>query len=98
MDKDKKVERWMELCELAAKEPDPNRLLKDRGNCPPSGRKTKTPEHSARSTVAEPSPWLSGGSAHDLRRWSQESGTLALGANHALVRDLIELVERELSR
>jgi hypothetical protein len=22
------VERWMELCELAAKEPDPNRLMK----------------------------------------------------------------------
>ena len=25
---EKNVEKWMELCELAAKEPDPNRLLK----------------------------------------------------------------------
>ncbi len=24
---EKNVERWMELCELAAKEPDPNRLI-----------------------------------------------------------------------
>jgi hypothetical protein len=27
MDKDKKVERWMELCELAAREPDPQKLI-----------------------------------------------------------------------
>jgi hypothetical protein len=25
---EKNVEKWMELCELAAKEPDPNRLMK----------------------------------------------------------------------
>jgi hypothetical protein len=25
---EKNVETWMELCELAAKEPDPNRLMK----------------------------------------------------------------------
>ena len=27
MDKDRKVERWMELCELAAREPDPEKLM-----------------------------------------------------------------------
>ena len=33
-----------------------------------------------------------------IRRWSEDKGTLAVGANRPLVRDLIELVERELNR